>query len=308
MTRILQDLGAVLFQVDKRGSQHFRVETPLLAAVVKGTTFTVTADREGGMVHVAEGLVEVRAFDGGAVVDVPGGQTVRINSGAPSLLVPTAAPATDDARAPVLDYAAASGGLVENPKVVADARPVLAGTQAALDMRSLGAAQSTQASVNVVGIGGEALARLSVATGLDNLVSANVSLGVADLGVSSVGPVLDVGAAIGGGGNLANIGASVGGGSLADVSASIGPSTNVVVDLGGGQLANVSVGAGGLQGGANVPLGGGVPADLGATLGGGAGISANVNVGGITVAVTVPIVPPPVTAPVVGGLGGLLGH
>src|SRR5215204_5097822 len=61
MTRVMQDLGSVLFQVDKKPSQHFRVETPLLAAIVKGTTFTVNIDLTGDSVHVAEGLVEVRA-------------------------------------------------------------------------------------------------------------------------------------------------------------------------------------------------------------------------------------------------------
>ena len=40
MTRIIQDFGAAMFKVDKRGVQHFEVDTPLIAAVVKGTTFT----------------------------------------------------------------------------------------------------------------------------------------------------------------------------------------------------------------------------------------------------------------------------
>ena len=37
MTRIFQDVGTVLFQVDP--DSHFAFETPLLAAIVKGTRF-----------------------------------------------------------------------------------------------------------------------------------------------------------------------------------------------------------------------------------------------------------------------------
>lgn len=87
MTRVLQDLGSILFQVDHRQSQHFRVETPLLAAIVKGTTFTVSVNGQTDTVEVASGLVEVRANEGGAAQDVAGGQLVRVSAGAPSELV-----------------------------------------------------------------------------------------------------------------------------------------------------------------------------------------------------------------------------
>ncbi len=42
-----QAIGSLLFKVEKRTTQHFEVETPYLTAVVKGTTFTVSADVEG---------------------------------------------------------------------------------------------------------------------------------------------------------------------------------------------------------------------------------------------------------------------
>ncbi|MFZ5720634.1 MAG: FecR family protein, partial [Pseudomonadota bacterium] len=119
VTRIMQDLGSILFQVDKRPSQHFRVETPLLAAIVKGTTFTVNVDLTASSVHVAEGLVEVRAGQGGAVQDVGAGATARIARDAPTQLqVATPSTAVDEvsaAPAPPLDYAAVSGGLVTGP-------------------------------------------------------------------------------------------------------------------------------------------------------------------------------------------------
>src|SRR5689334_7298896 len=57
MTRILQDLGALLFQVDHRQEPHFVVQTPLLAAVVKGTTFSVVANGVDDSVHVTQGLI-----------------------------------------------------------------------------------------------------------------------------------------------------------------------------------------------------------------------------------------------------------
>src|SRR3546814_7909473 len=47
-------------------SPHFGVQTPYLAAVVKGTTFSVTVDGTGASVQVVEGAVEVSTLDGGA--------------------------------------------------------------------------------------------------------------------------------------------------------------------------------------------------------------------------------------------------
>ncbi len=142
MTRILQDLGSLLFQVDRQDSQHFRVETPLLAAVVKGTTFTVTAGPHESVVHVAEGLVEVRANENSAVSDVAAGSTVRVNRDAPgaiSLTTPSEAGAVVAAEVPALDYAAASGGVVAGPENAAHAE---GRNQHALDNASAGEGSS----------------------------------------------------------------------------------------------------------------------------------------------------------------------
>ena len=46
--QILQDYGSALFNIDKQPNPHFGVETPYLAAVVKGTTFVITVSDEGG--------------------------------------------------------------------------------------------------------------------------------------------------------------------------------------------------------------------------------------------------------------------
>ena len=59
LTRIVQNLGTLLLDVDKKPNQHFEVKTPYLAAVVKGTTFRVNFDQTGGAVHVLSGLVQV---------------------------------------------------------------------------------------------------------------------------------------------------------------------------------------------------------------------------------------------------------
>ena len=118
-TRILQDLGSALFQVDRRRQPHFRVETPLLAAVVKGTTFTVSVEPQGDQVQVAEGLVEVRANSGNSVGDVAAGATAQVSRAQPGALeisTPSAAVTLEVASltlAPI-DYSEVSGGLVEN--------------------------------------------------------------------------------------------------------------------------------------------------------------------------------------------------
>jgi hypothetical protein len=76
-TTILQSFGTILLQVEKRAKQHFEVETPFLAAVVKGTKFTVTVDPSGAAVHVVEGAVEVMDLDTGDVGMVRPGQTAH---------------------------------------------------------------------------------------------------------------------------------------------------------------------------------------------------------------------------------------
>ncbi len=86
ITRIFQDLGTLLFKVDKQDKQHFRVETPVIAAVVKGTTFTVSANANSHAVHVAEGAVEVSSLNGASVQMVTAGMTARVFKSNPSAI------------------------------------------------------------------------------------------------------------------------------------------------------------------------------------------------------------------------------
>ena len=126
--RIAQDLGAAMFKVDKKAAPHFRVETPLLAAIVKGTTFTVMVEGASDAVSVAEGLVEVRSNLNATVgSDVAAGATGTVMRDSPSavqVVTPAAAPA-GPAPAPVniapIDYKAASDGLIDIAPAVAQA-------------------------------------------------------------------------------------------------------------------------------------------------------------------------------------------
>ena len=79
ITTILQRAGEVTFDVDRQKVKHFAVETPYLAAVVKGTNFTVRIDDEGAALSVARGLVEVTDLATGEHVDAPAGQRAAVS-------------------------------------------------------------------------------------------------------------------------------------------------------------------------------------------------------------------------------------
>jgi hypothetical protein len=73
-TTILQRAGSILLDVEKRNVKHLEVETPYLAAVVKGTQFRVTITAAGTKVEVARGQVEVSDFKTGQIAQVMPGQ------------------------------------------------------------------------------------------------------------------------------------------------------------------------------------------------------------------------------------------
>jgi hypothetical protein len=85
-TRIVEEFGSVIFRVRKRATQHFRVETPYLAAVVKGTTFNVRVDTDGARVQVVEGAVEVSTLDGQKSDLAEAGGTIGVRADAPGEL------------------------------------------------------------------------------------------------------------------------------------------------------------------------------------------------------------------------------
>lgn len=119
MTQIRQDAGAVLYAVDRREVPHFRVETALLAAVVKGTGFTVSAGPDTDAVHVTHGLVEVLSLNNGGAIGVHPGETARVARSAPGQIKvqgpKDASAAPEVMNVPQIDYAEASGNIVQGP-------------------------------------------------------------------------------------------------------------------------------------------------------------------------------------------------
>jgi FecR protein len=78
-TTILQQAGTILLEVEKRNVKHFQVETPYLAAVVKGTQFRVTVDKGDSRVDVLRGQVEVVDFKTGQYTQVFPDQSARVS-------------------------------------------------------------------------------------------------------------------------------------------------------------------------------------------------------------------------------------
>lgn len=88
-TRIEQSSGTASYTVGKQRSPHFSVETPWLAATVRGTSFLVSVDENTAQVNVREGLVEVAATLGEAVTLVNAGATAFVTAMAPSRIALT---------------------------------------------------------------------------------------------------------------------------------------------------------------------------------------------------------------------------
>ncbi|MBR0856784.1 FecR family protein [Bradyrhizobium liaoningense] len=85
-TTIIQQAGSILLEVEKRNVKHFEVETPYLAAVVKGTQFSVTVAAGSTKVGVLRGQVEVSDFKSGQIVQVmPGQAATAFEHGKPGL-------------------------------------------------------------------------------------------------------------------------------------------------------------------------------------------------------------------------------
>ena len=73
---LFQTHGTVSAEVDKRRTRHFSIQTPYLAAVVKGTEFDVEVKKKQTSVSVNEGMVGIVDIDTGETVDVPAGFAV----------------------------------------------------------------------------------------------------------------------------------------------------------------------------------------------------------------------------------------
>ena len=88
-TTIVQQAGSILLDVEKRNVKHFAVETPFLAAVVKGTQFRVSVTAVGTSVNVLQGQVEVADFRSGQIARVLPGQAATSSASGPGGLALT---------------------------------------------------------------------------------------------------------------------------------------------------------------------------------------------------------------------------
>src|SRR3954454_8263478 len=77
-TTIIQRAGSILLDVEKRSNTHFEVETPYLAALVKGTQFRVSITADDASVDVLSGKVEVADFKSGQYVMTLPGQNAKV--------------------------------------------------------------------------------------------------------------------------------------------------------------------------------------------------------------------------------------
>lgn len=83
MTTVIQDYGTVAVEAERRNVQHFSVQTPFLAAVVKGTRFTVTFEDDVAQVSVERGMVQVQDQLHSLVADITPGHDATVSNDQP---------------------------------------------------------------------------------------------------------------------------------------------------------------------------------------------------------------------------------
>ena len=132
--RIVQPSGSAFYDVGKRDGRKLRVETPYLVGVVKGTQFNVVAQDKGATISLYEGLLEIRAADDSAVVNIKAGEVASRRDGDRAIgVIHMNEPST---RPPRPSPAPATGGQPPTPTIEGDAlmaageapdQPVVAG-------------------------------------------------------------------------------------------------------------------------------------------------------------------------------------
>lgn len=188
-TEVLQQSGELELQIEKRMRPHTSVQTPFLAAVVKGTRFTVSVGRRDARVNVNEGLVEVTSFSSGERSNLKPGQSARVGAGGMQVAGKTATPSISRVDPPAQRVPAVGQTLKDLNKNLPDA----AGNRSA-SASSNGVGSAASAS----GSGNGASASASSSNGRGDSASSNGS------GNSASG---------GGGGNSASGGGSSNGNS-----------------------------------------------------------------------------------------------
>lgn len=79
-TDFAQQSGSIRLEIDPKKKPHLAVQTPFLAAVVKGTVFTVTVGKKGAKVGVERGRVEVTDALSGERTGVRAGQQASVDA------------------------------------------------------------------------------------------------------------------------------------------------------------------------------------------------------------------------------------
>lgn len=85
-TRVTQASGSALYEITKKSTPHFQVDTPWLAAVVKGTAFSIDVEDGTSALRVTEGTVEVSNPARTAVTLVSAGAEARIDDTTPGAI------------------------------------------------------------------------------------------------------------------------------------------------------------------------------------------------------------------------------
>jgi hypothetical protein len=83
VTSIEMSFGMITAEVERRNVQHFSVQTPYLAAIVKGTIFRVTVGQGSAQVEVERGSVQVQDTLNDLVVDIVQGQEAQVSQSQP---------------------------------------------------------------------------------------------------------------------------------------------------------------------------------------------------------------------------------
>jgi hypothetical protein len=79
MTTVMQAYGTVTVEAERLQVQHFSIQTPYLAAIVKGTRFTVHSSDGQSSVDVERGLVQVQDYVHGVATDITPGQSAMVS-------------------------------------------------------------------------------------------------------------------------------------------------------------------------------------------------------------------------------------
>ena len=78
-TTVKQDFGTVSVEANVENVQHFAVQTPYVAAIVKGTRFTVSSGKTGATVSVRRGHVEVDDLHNQTHTTIAVGQSATVD-------------------------------------------------------------------------------------------------------------------------------------------------------------------------------------------------------------------------------------